>query len=322
MPAKTKANPPKTYKFIMIGAMYENGGNTTQRHMDGHPGMYVYPFESQPGSKYVNDYLSSMYPLKYRWPTFPSNFDAFQMYKAIIDEEGKVRARTPFVSKFRDWPMDMNDDERCKIFVKLLKGKELSRANVMEAFFRATFEAWKDFNHSGKEKVYVGYSPIIGVDGDQIIEDYGKKNGFVIHVVRNPWSAYADTKKRAVPLSLTHYMMGWVICQHTAMMFAEKYPENYFIIRYEDLLKSKKKAFGPVLKAVGLEFDDAMNYPSWNAEKMEQVYPWGTIRTPTEEVNIATANELSKEEKNEIYLRTKIVLPHLGYEEIWKQVKG
>lgn len=316
-----KSKPPATYKFLMIGAMYENGGNTTQRHLDGHPGLYVYPFESQPGSKYVNDALSSMYPLKYRWPTFPSHFNAFQMYKAIIDEEGKVRARTPNVSKFRDWPMDMNDDERCKIFEKLLKGKELTRPNVMEAFYRATFEAWKDFNHSGKEKVYVGYSPIIGVDGDQIIEDYGTKKGFVLHVVRNPWSAYADTKKRPVPLSLAHYMMGWVLCQYTALMFQEKYPNNYFIIRYEDLLKDKKKAFGPLLKGLGLEFDKALTYPSWNANKMDQVYPWGTIRIPTEEVNLKTANELNKTEKEEIYARTKHFLGVLGYEEIWKKVK-
>ena len=77
------------FKFIMLSAMYENGGNTTHRLLDGHPELFVYPFESQPGSKYVNDYLSSMYPLKYRWPIFPSSSSAEEMYEQIIDEEGK-----------------------------------------------------------------------------------------------------------------------------------------------------------------------------------------------------------------------------------------
>ena len=37
-----------------------------------------------------------------------------------------------------------------------------------------------------------------------------------LHVVRNPWSAYADTKKRAVPLSLGDYLLGWTLNQHYA----------------------------------------------------------------------------------------------------------
>jgi len=41
--------------LIMLSAMYENGGNTFHRHLDGHPELYVWPFESQLGTKYVND---------------------------------------------------------------------------------------------------------------------------------------------------------------------------------------------------------------------------------------------------------------------------
>ncbi|HZL55511.1 MAG TPA: hypothetical protein VFC21_00420, partial [Bryobacteraceae bacterium] len=92
------------FRLLMIGAMYENGGNTTHRFLDGHPQMYVYPFESQLGTKYVNDMLSSMFPLKYRWPVFQLDASPLQDYKAMIDEEGKVRSRTAHVSKFRHMP--------------------------------------------------------------------------------------------------------------------------------------------------------------------------------------------------------------------------
>ncbi len=47
--------------------------------------------------------------------------------------------------------------------------------------------------------------------------------------------------------------------------------------------------------------------------KMENVYPWGTIRIPTKEVNIQTANELTKQEKEEIEMRTSLYLNHLNY---------
>src|SRR5437764_9794477 len=147
------------FRFLMIGAMYENGGNTTHRFLDGHPQMFVYPFESQPGTKYVNDMMSSLFPLKYRWPVFPLDSTPYEDYKLIIDEEGKVRSRTPNVSKFRHMPFEFSDDERCDLYQAHIAQVGRSRANNVAAFFKATFEAWKDFQHTGEEKLYVGYSP-------------------------------------------------------------------------------------------------------------------------------------------------------------------
>ncbi|HKC68936.1 MAG TPA: sulfotransferase [Bacteroidia bacterium] len=308
------------YKFIMLSAMYENGGNTTHRLLDGHPELFVYPFESQPGTKYVNDFLSSLYPLKYRWPIFPSSSLAEEVYEQIIDEEGKVRAKTPYVSKFRTADIQMTDKDRKNDFLKFLKGKELSRANIMEAFFRATFTAWKNYKETGKEKAWVGYSPIIGVDGDKIIEDY-KGNGHVFHVVRNPFSAYADTKKRAVPLSIPHYMMGWVTCQYFSLMLAEKYPDHYHIIKFEDLVKDKVGTLAKVLKKVGIGSSKTLEYPSWHGEELKEVYPWGTVRIPTEEANLKTAKELSKDEIKEIYLRTKEYIDIFKLNDFYKKVK-
>jgi hypothetical protein len=74
----------------MLGAMYENGGNTTHRFLDGHPELFVYPFESQLGTRLGSDPLSSLFPVKYRWPTFALDATPAQDFMAIIDEEGRV----------------------------------------------------------------------------------------------------------------------------------------------------------------------------------------------------------------------------------------
>lgn len=299
------------FKFIMISAMYENGGNTTQRLLDGHPELYSYPFESQPGTKFVTDYLSSLFPLKYRWPVFPLHNSPEDDYETIIDEECKVRIKTPQSSKFRDRPMQMDDKERKRIFVRFMEGKPRTRGNIMEAFFRASAEAWKDYSRSGREKAYVGYSPIVGVDADKIVQDYADSH--VLNVVRNPWSAYADTKKRAVPLSIAHYMTGWSLHQQYALAFAEKYPGRVHILRFEDIVADPAKVLGEFLAKVGIGASPTLARPSWNGKVLEQVYPWGTIRTPTPEANKATAEELSAAEKEEIRLRTKPLLRHFGY---------
>jgi hypothetical protein len=299
-------------KLLMLSAMYENGGNTTHRFLDGHPELFVYPFESQVGTRLVNDFITSMFPQKYRWPEFKLSGDIGNYYESIIDEECKIRTKTPKVSKFRDHPMDLDDKVRKKFFIEYLGNGPYSRGQVMMAFFFSTFEAWKDYNRSGNEKAYVGYSPCIIVDADRIINDLDES--FVLHVIRNPFSAYADTKKRAVPLSLKHYITAWVYNQYNALYYQEKYPGRVFVLRFEDIIEGREKAFKPLFDSLGIELNDSVNDFSWNGKKMENVYPWGTIRIPTKKINIQTANELTKKEKEEIRMRTSMYLNHLNYD--------
>ncbi|HEX9002035.1 MAG TPA: sulfotransferase [Blastocatellia bacterium] len=299
------------FRLLMLGAMYENGGNTTHRFLDGHPQMFVYPFESQIGTRLVMDHLSSMFPVKYRWPVFALDATPYQDYKAIIDEEGKIRTRTPHVSKFRHMPFELSDDERCEIYQRHVEQTGRSRANNVAAFFRATFDAWKDFKCTGEESVYVGYSPIIGVDSDKILEDMPQAH--VLHVVRNPWSAYADTKKRPVPLSLAHYMLGWTMNQYFALLFKEKYPDRMHIVRAEDVMADSVKTLGAVCDKLGLESADSLKTPSWNGVPLEEVYPWGTIRKATPQANRATGEELSDNERAEIRAYTSQYLEVFDY---------
>jgi hypothetical protein len=55
-------------------------------------------------------------------------------------------------------------------------------------------------------------------------------------------------------------------------------------------------------------------WPSWNGRPLEQVYPWGTVRTPTPEANRATANELNAAQRAEVAVRSGPLLSAFGYE--------
>ena len=260
--------------------------------------MFVYPFESQVGTKYVVDHLSSMYPVKYWWPTFALETTYEEDYRAIIDEECRVRARTPQVSKFRHMPFEFSDEERGRIYADYVQGTGRSRADNMAALFRSTFDAWRDYKRTGEQTVYVGYSPIIGVDSDKILNDL--PNAHVLHVVRNPWSSYADTKKRPMPLSLDHYMLGWTMNQYYALYFRQKFPQRMHIVRVEDVMADPITTLGTICEALGLEVSDSLKSPSWNGKDLEEVYPWGTLRKVTPAQNKATAEELSREEHDAI----------------------
>ena len=296
----------------MISAMYENGGNTTHRMLDGHPELHVYPFESQLGTSLVSDFLTSFVPFKYRYPEFPMHGELANDYELFFDEEMKTLLRVPGRSKFRDANMKLKEDDRRKAFLRFMKGKERTRANLVDAFFHATWDAWKNLTRTGKEKAYVGYSPVIGLDGEKMVKDF--PNGHVIHVVRNPYSGYADTKKRPFPLSLTRYTWTWNFMQEMALTYNEKYPKQFHIVRFEDLVASPKRTMTTLCRKLGLSFAPETLYPSWNGTKMESVFPWGTIRTPTTEANIATKNELSKQEIAEIKSLSGVMRRALGYE--------
>jgi hypothetical protein len=182
----------------------------------------------------------------------------------------------------------------------------------MAAFFQATFDTWKDFRRSGEEQVYVGYSPIITVDGAKILGDL--PNAHVLHVVRNPWSAYADTKKRPVPLPLETYIHQWNLNQYYALWLSRRYPGRLHIVRTEDVMADARATLGPVLAKLGLSGDaESLTTPSWNGEPLQQVYPWGTIRTATPEANLATAQELSPAEIEAIRDLTWQYQDVLGY---------
>lgn len=302
----------EAFRLLMLSAMYENGGNTTHRLLDGHPEMFVYPFESQLGTRLVSDPLSSLFPVKYRWPVFDLAADATADYHAIIDEECKVRARTPRVSKFRYADFDFDDEERAAIYARRVEGRPRSRANNVESFFRATFDAWKDYRRTGRERFHVGYSPIVVVDAEKILADFPE--GHVLHVVRNPWSAYADTKKRPVPLALAAYLLCWTLNQYHALVARERHPGRVHVLRFEDVVARPRETLGALCEKLGLEAASSLGTPSFNATPLAEVYPWGTIRSATEEANRKTAAELDDAEREEVRIRARPYLELFGYE--------
>ena len=197
------------------------------------------------------------------------------------------------MSKFRHIPFDFSDDERCRIYIEYVQKSGRSTGDNMSAFFRATFDAWKDFRRTGKESVYVGYSPIITVDADRILNDLPQAH--VLHVVRNPWSAFADTSKRPVPLPLDKYLLAWTLNQYYALLYRDKYPGRMHIVRAEDVMRDSRATLGAVCEKLDMDPSaDSLTKPTWNGSPLKEVYPWGTIRIPTPEANLATARELNQ----------------------------
>ena len=149
------------------------------------------------------------------------------------------------------------------------------------------------------------------VDAEKILSDLPAAH--VLHVVRNPWSAYADTKKRPVPLSLAAYLTAWVVNQYHALLFRALFPERVHVVRAEDVMATPAATLALVLERLGLGPSASLEQPTWNGEPLPEVYPWGTIRRATSEANRATAQELSPRERDEIRERARPYLETFDY---------
>lgn len=304
------------FNFVMVSAGFEHGGNVTHRHLDGHSKLLVYPFESQLGNRNFNDFLASVERVQYRYPEFPEGLTATELYEQMIDEEMKTFLRKRNGSKFKDADLKLDEANRVAEFTRLLGDGPYSRRQVIEAFFRSTFTAWENYYTAPKEGMtYVGYSPAIGIDADRLVRDF--PNVRIMHIVRNPFSAYRDTKRRPFPQPLSKYLITWNIYHSTVEMYAKMHPNNVRIYRYEDLVANKEAFMKDVAGFIGVNFEESMLYPSWNgAEIKDNIAPWGTVLKSTSEYNESIIDELSDAEKAQIVHGTTALARHFKYDEI------
>ena len=169
------------------------------------------------------DDLCAIFAEKGRW---------YKHAKAAEDKWGlPIPVGMAFIYKESSFQSDARP-ERDKLFWVI----PWTRPSSAYGYAQATNDAWKDYRRTGEQSLYVGYSPIVVVDAEKIVTDL--PGAHVLHIVRNPWSAYADTKKRPVPLSLSNYLLAWTLNQYHALQCRELYPGRVHILRLEDILES------------------------------------------------------------------------------------
>jgi hypothetical protein len=91
-------------------------------------------------------------------------------------------------------------------------------------------------------------------------------------------------------------------------------------VRWEDLVEAPRQALAAVCERIGVSPARCLERPTWNGRRLAEVYPWGTIRTPTPAANRAAAAELSAAESREIQVRAAPYLGVFGYDR-WRAAR-
>lgn len=325
---------PTPFNLIMVTAGFEHGGNMTHRFLSDHPNLFTYGFESQIGTDDSRNVLvPRSHPVRYGYPVFEPGTTYEKAFIDIWDEEAKVYCRNPGRSKFKHCGIVMDWDKRRKRFLEhcchegLNTGiprphrfKPFDRATVIEAYFRSFFDTWENLNRSGAETHYVGYVPGFTPETDRLMSDF--PTAHTIHVVRNPWSAYADYLKRPYPQqTLAQYMLAYNVTHTLAYNYARKYAGQYHILRMEDLIANPRATLEPILAKIGLPWSDNCLKPSINGRDLsERLCPWGTVEKPTTEYNLAQADHLCQEFQSEIAVEAALIIKTFGYQDVMRQI--
>ncbi len=314
------------FNLIMISAEMEHGGNLVHRHFDGHPSCFTYAFESQIGTKYSRNALTYWHPFRYGYPEFPEGTTYERAWELLWDEEAKAYLRNPARSKFKDCGLVMDEKVRRERFMHHVSDPiwddlnpnvrkpswPFKRARVIEAYFRSFFDAWTNLNRSGRETHYVGYNPGMAAETDKLMADF--PSAHIIHVVRNPLSAYADYLRRPYPQqTLEEYCAVYNVAHHMAVNYSVKYRGRFHLIKLEDLLADKKRTLGPIVEQISIGWDDALLNPSFNGKVLETLPPWGTVEKPTTEYNESQAASLAPEVRTAIAKECFMIMSRFGY---------
>lgn len=298
------------------------------RHFDAVPWAYTYPFESQIGTRYSRNSLSYWHPFRYGYPEFPEGTTYERAWELLWDEEAKAYLRNPARSKFKDCGLVMDEKARRAAYLSYCRTPVVTttdgvshggfpipfyRAVVIEAYFRSFFDAWTNLNRSGRESHYVGYNPGMVAETDKLLSDF--PTAHILHIVRNPFSAYADYLRRPYPQqTLEEYCTVYNAAHHMAVNYTVKYPGRFHLIRLEDFLFDKRATLSPIIERMGLPWDDSLLYPSFNGKVLETLPPWGTVEKPTAEYNESQAASLTPEIRARIRAECALLINTFNYQ--------
>ena len=234
--------------------MYENGGNTTHRLLDGHPRAVRLPLRvaaRHPARQ--RPPVVDVFPVKYRWPVFALDATPEEDYRAIIDEECKVRARTPQVSKFRHVPFDFSDDERCAAYVATSRRPAARAADNVAAFFRATFDAWKDYRaHRPRSRSTSATARSSSSTPTRSSTTCPRRTSCTSCAIRGrPTPTPRSGRSRC---RSPHYMLGWTLNQYYALALPASCSRAASTsCAIEDVMADPLAALRRRLRALGVE---------------------------------------------------------------------
>jgi hypothetical protein len=257
---------PGNLPLVLISQIQRSGGSMMAQLLDGHPELYAHPHEIMIGS-----------PNKWDWPQFtlaesPEDWFEF-LYEPRLDRlvaKGFTKGASNRYARKLVHPFNFS--------LKTLRGKFLeycealrpigSQRQVLDAYFRAFFDAWEDHAATGRERFVAGFTPRVVMYPacvERFLADY--PDGRLISIVRDPCSWYASTSRhnrdhRDVEIAIEE----WSVCMQSIARVAGR--ENVLVVIYEDILREPETSMRRIADFIGITYDSILLTPTFLGQPM------------------------------------------------------
>lgn len=241
-----------SYPLLIVSGLQRSGTHLVTQLLNNHPQTLSYYSELHIGR-----------PNKYHWPDLTKQKSEKEKFSALIPLNLAKKVMT--IKSNHNFIFDFSFFK--KLFLKLEKNNDNgSQRDTLNNFFTAYFNAYLNCNHSNfydKYKFIVASVPGLTLFNESIngfLWDY--PDGKLLVMIREPllwWNSARHHSKNLIEKGLERYK----ISLKNTLEACSQYPNNVFVVSFDNLIKNTEKSIKLILERSGLEFNKISTYPSY-----------------------------------------------------------
>ncbi len=300
--------------YILINSQPRSGSSLLARMFDGHSNLCVFPHEMR--FSIAKDQLP---------PLEMFRTDDFEAVKKMLNTQGNF-SKTKLFSKQQYKQFDIAFDY--KKFEDLfrqfwekenIESRTMGRAFLSQAetFFRVVDDGrqWKENN---AVQYFVGHCARSWlIPADKIFKEF--PDGYIIQLVRDPRAVYISKKwghdylEKNIQSYRESHMTQWINACVQAFKNAIKYPERYYVMKYEDLVINPEEKMRDLSDFLGIPFENVLLKPQYFGNSWEGNSTFGPTSGVDKTRLQSWDKKLTEPEIRSIEKITGYLMHHLGY---------
>jgi sulfotransferase family protein len=247
----------------LITEIQRSGGSLLSQLFDGHPELFVHPFEIHIG-----------FPEKWNWPTLDLDGDPLVWFDRLFERKlvrlvagGYVKpGSNPFAHE-EHFPFHFNLERQRDVFLTRVRSERPRRnRDVIDAYFTSFFAAWDDWRPSGREKWVAGFTPrtiMVAQSMAGLARDY--PDGRIITIVRDPRSWWVSARRHGPKIygKLSRALELWSASAAASIGFRTAYPDRVYLSTYERLITDTEAVMREISQFLAIEFDPVSLNPTY-----------------------------------------------------------
>ncbi len=250
------------YPLVLISQIQRSGGSMISQLFDGHPQVCAHPFEMHIG-----------FPAKWDWRDFDLASSPREWFDQLFEkkvlqfiEEGYAKPGSNRFAAAERFAFDFSVERQKAIFLQCIAEiVDLTQRAIYDCYFAAFFNAWENWQPTGREKVITGFTPRVTMQELSIAKffrDY--PDGRLISCIRDPFSWYASASGHNPRYQDTNVALAeWMASVKAAVQLKRKHPHQVKLLQFSQLLTNPAEVMRNVAEFVGIEYCNLLTIPTY-----------------------------------------------------------